>query len=368
MSRERIDVAIGDTTYPIIIEPDAVHSLGALLDGIAFPRHRVLVSSPRVWKHHGDRIGAALPGTAVVLIRDGERAKTMATAGRIHDALIGQQADRGAGVVAVGGGVIGDVAGFAAATYLRGIAVAHVPTTLLAQVDSAVGGKVGVNHRLGKNLIGAFHQPRLVAADPNLLRTLPAREFRAGLYEVVKYGMTFEGELFERVRENLPAILRRDVDVLSPIIAACCRIKARVVMEDERERGPRRLLNFGHTAGHAFEAVTSYQRFRHGEAIAWGMRVAADVGVARGVLDPSARDKLDALVAALGPLPPISDLSAEDVLAAIKRDKKVVDGRLHYVLPTGVGRAEIVDTVTEQELRAALERIARQWTTAPGTG
>jgi 3-dehydroquinate synthase len=367
VSRDRIDVAIGETAYPIIIQPDIVSTLGPLLDDIGFPRHRVLVSSPRVWKHHGDRVDSALPNTARLLVPDGERAKTMATAGRIHDALIGQLADRGAGLVAVGGGVIGDVAGFAAATYLRGIAIAHVPTTLLAQVDSAVGGKVGVNHRLGKNLIGAFHQPRLVAADPTVLQTLPAREFRAGLYEVVKYGMTFDAGLFERVRENLDGILRRDVNVLSRIIGECCRIKARVVMEDERERGPRRLLNFGHTAGHAFEAVTRYRRFRHGEAIAWGMRVAAAVGVARGALDPPARDQLDALIAALGPLPPISDLSADDVLAVMKRDKKVVDGRLHYVLATGVGRAEIVDTVTEPELRAALEQVAAPSADVPAT-
>jgi 3-dehydroquinate synthase len=360
VSRDRIDVAIGDTTYRIVIQPGVVPALDHLLDEVGFPRHRVLVSSPRVWKHQGEHVAAALRDTAIVLIPDGERAKTVSTAGRIHDALIAQRADRGTGLVAVGGGVIGDVAGFAAATYLRGIAIAHVPTTLLAQVDSAVGGKVGVNHRLGKNLIGAFHQPRLVVVDPTVLRTLPMREFRAGLYEVVKYGMAFDAGLFERVRQSLPGILRRDVDVLAPIIGECCRIKARVVMEDERERGPRRLLNFGHTAGHAFEAVTSYRRFRHGEAIAWGMRVAAEVAVARGALDPAARDRLDALIAALGPLPTIADLSLDDVLAAMRRDKKVVDGRLHYVLATSVGHADVVDTVTEPELRTALDRIVRQ--------
>jgi 3-dehydroquinate synthase len=354
VTRDRIDVAIGDLSYPIVIQPALVPALGALLDDAAFPRHRVLVSSPRVWQHHGASIAAALPDTPLVLIPDGERAKTVKTAGHIHDALIAQRADRGAGLVAVGGGVIGDVAGFAAATYLRGIAIAHVPTTLLAQVDSAVGGKVGVNHRLGKNLIGAFHQPRLVAVDPMVLRTLPAREFRAGLYEVVKYGMTFDAGLFDRIGETLPGILRRDVGVLAPIIGACCRIKARVVMEDERERGPRRLLNFGHTLGHAFEAVTAYRRFRHGEAIAWGMRAAAEVGVARGALDPAARDRLEALIAALGPLPPVGDLPVDDVLAAVKRDKKVVEGRLHFVLATAVGSAEVVDTVSESELRAAL--------------
>jgi 3-dehydroquinate synthase len=292
-----------------------------------------------------------------MLVPDGERAKTVQTAGRIYDGLIAAGADRGAGLVAIGGGVLGDVAGFAAATYLRGIAVAHVPTTLLAQVDSAVGGKVGVNHPLGKNLIGAFHQPRLVVADPTVVATLPRREFRSGLYEVVKYGMTFDARLFDDLRRSLKPILRRDVAALTPIVATSCRIKGRVVGEDERERGPRRLLNFGHTAGHAFEAVTNYRRFRHGEAIAWGMLVAADLSVARGRLDEEARAALGALIAALGPLPPVVDLPIDDVLRTIRRDKKVVDGTLHFVIATGLGSADVVSDVSEQELREALMRV-----------
>jgi 3-dehydroquinate synthase len=234
--------------------------------------------------------------------------------------------------------------------------VVHVPTTLLAQVDSAVGGKVGVNHPLGKNLIGAFHQPRLVAVDPLVLHTLPRREFRAGLYEVVKYGMAFDAGLFGRLRDQLAAVFRREPDVLTPIIATSCRIKADVVMKDERERGLRRLLNFGHTAGHALEAITAYRRFRHGEAIAWGMLVAADLSVARGVLSPGERDQLAALISALGPVPAVADLAAAAALEAIRRDKKVVDGRLHFVIATGLGRSQVVDDVTEDEIRAALVR------------
>ena len=256
------------------------------------PRRIFIVSSPTVWRLHGTAISRALPGPECILIPDGERAKTLQTASRVYDALVTARADRGAGIVAIGGGVIGDTAGFAAATYLRGIAVAHVPTTLLAQVDSAVGGKVGVNHPLGKNLVGAFHQPQLVAIDPLVLTTLPRREFRAGLYEVVKYGMAFDAELFERVRTSTHAIFGRSPEVLSPIIATSCRIKAAVVQEDERERGRRRLLNFGHTAGHALEAITKYRRFRHGEAVALGMIIAADLAVARGALHADARDAL----------------------------------------------------------------------------
>jgi 3-dehydroquinate synthase len=352
--RDRIDVTTDSATYPIVIAPGLAAGLAAELDDAGVGARRVLVSSPTVWRFAGNTITAALPGTPLILVPDGERAKHTKTVGRIYDGLIDTHADRGTVVVAVGGGVIGDMAGFAAATWLRGLPVVHVPTTLLAQVDSAVGGKVGVNHPAGKNLIGAFHQPRYVAVDPLLLQTLPRREFRAGLYEVVKYGVAFDAALFATLQQNVSAIFRRDPEVLSPIISTSCRIKGRVVMEDERERGPRRLLNFGHTAGHALEAITNYRRFRHGEAIAWGMLVAAEVSVARGTLTSDARDSLAALIRALGPLPPVADLDATTALEATRRDKKVVDGRLHYVIATGLGSSTVVGDVSEDELRAAL--------------
>ncbi len=196
---------------------------------------------------------------------------------RIYDALIKGGADRGSALIAVGGGVIGDTAGFAAASFLRGITLVHVPTTLLAQVDSSIGGKVGVNHALGKNLIGAFHQPVLVVADPLTLATLPRREFRSGLYEVVKYGMIASRSLFDLLTRETKAVLARKPAVLVPAIVESCRIKADVVTKDERESGLRRILNFGHTIGHALEAITNYRRFRHGEAIAHGMLGAADL-------------------------------------------------------------------------------------------
>jgi 3-dehydroquinate synthase len=357
LDRTRIDVRTDSGNYPIAIEPGLLGGLRELLAEERFPGRAFVVSSPTVWRLHGTAIARALPRLEPILIPDGERAKTLQTASRVYDALVAAQADRGAGIVAIGGGVIGDTAGFAAATYLRGIGVAHVPTTLLAQVDSAVGGKVGVNHALGKNLIGAFHQPRLVAIDPLVLGTLPRREFRAGLYEVVKYGMAFDAALFDHVRSSNQAIFGRSPEVLAPIIAASCRIKAAVVQEDERERGRRRLLNFGHTAGHALEAITKYRRFRHGEAVALGMVVAADLAVARGALPPDARDALTGLIAALGPLPSVTDLRVEDALEAIRHDKKVVDGRLHFVLPVALGRAVVVDDVTESELSEALGRV-----------
>jgi len=356
VDRTRIDVRTDSATYPIVIEAGLLAGLRELLLEERFADRVFVVSSPTVWRLHGTSIARALPRVDAILVPDGEKAKTLQTVSRVYDALVGAQADRSAGLVAVGGGVIGDTVGFAAATYLRGISVAHVPMTLLAQVDSAVGGKVGVNHPLGKNLIGAFHQPRLVAIDPLVLTTLPRREFRAGLYEVVKYGMAFDAALFEQVRSNIRAIFARSPEVLSPVIAASCRIKAAVVEQDERERGPRRLLNFGHTAGHALEAITKYRRFRHGEAVALGMLVAADLAVARGALPLEARDALAQLVAALGPLPPIADLRVDEAVEAIRRDKKVVAGRLHFVMPAAIGRATIVDDVEEDELAEALAR------------
>jgi 3-dehydroquinate synthase len=249
------------------------------------------------------------------------------------------------------------VGGFAAATYLRGIGLAQVPTTLLAQVDASIGGKVGVNHASGKNLIGAFYAPRVVAIDPLLLATLPRREFRAGLYEVVKYGMACSPALFDRLQKQLTALFGRHPGALIPVIEESCRIKARIVSEDEREAGPRRVLNFGHTAGHALEATTKYRRFRHGEAVAYGMLVAAEVAVRRGTLSESDRNALGRLVAQLGPLPSVTDLSPRDAIAVMRHDKKVIDGKLHFVLPTTVGATAIVDDVTEKELERALQSV-----------
>jgi 3-dehydroquinate synthase len=291
------------------------------------------------------------------LVADGERSKTLRTVARIYDALIRIGADRQSTIIAVGGGVIGDTVGFAAATYLRGVDLVHVPTTLLAQVDSSIGGKVGVNHPLGKNLIGAFHPPAAVIADPRLLDTLSKRELRAGLYEVVKYGVIASRALFDRIATELPRIFARDQDVMTEIVTASCRIKAEVVAADERETGRRRVLNFGHTTGHALEAVTRYRRLRHGEAVAYGMLVAAQIGASRGLLDTKDHAALTDLIGRMGPLPAVTDLSASAVLAAMRRDKKVIAGQLHVVLPNGLGDTVIVDDVTEKDTRRALRGI-----------
>jgi 3-dehydroquinate synthase len=353
----RVDVHTGDRSSAIWIGEGITARLSELLDTHKIGTRRFVVSSPVIWRFHGPLIQQAVGDSEAIIIPDGERYKNLASVSRIYDALIRANADRGSALIAVGGGVIGDTAGFAAATYLRGITLVHVPTTLLAQVDSSIGGKVGVNHTLGKNLIGAFHQPALVAIDPSLLATLPRREFRSGLYEVVKYGMIASRSLFERVARETKAIFARDAGVLGPAIVESCRIKADVVSKDEREGGLRRVLNFGHTVGHALEAVTKYRRFRHGEAIAYGMLAAADLAVARGALADRERQSLAQLIAQLGPLPPIGDLAIPEVLEAIRRDKKVVHGTLHFVIAIEIGATMTVDDVTEEELRAVLVRL-----------
>jgi 3-dehydroquinate synthase len=341
---------------PIHIAPGLARELPTLLDRAGIPARRFIISNATVWRFHEESF-TGLTAEEPILIPDGERHKNLQTVARIYDALIRARADRASVIVAIGGGVVGDTAGFAAATYLRGLPVVQVPTTLLAQVDSAIGGKVGVNHALGKNLIGAFHQPAFVAIDPSLLKTLPRREFRAGLYEVIKYGVIASRGLFDRVAGSLTALFNRDEAALLPVVKESSGIKVRVVESDEREFGVRRILNFGHTAGHALEAVTKYKRFLHGEAVAYGMLVAAELGVTRGVMPAADRDALVDVIAKMGPLPAITDIPVPEVLDAVGHDKKVIKGQLHYVMPTAIGACEVVTDVTKEELAAALIRI-----------
>jgi 3-dehydroquinate synthase len=357
MPPTRIGVTAAAGSYSVVIGEDTIDTLGQELDDSGLGPRRILVSSPRVWELHGRRFRKAGAERTPVLVEDGERSKTLATVSRVHDALVKAGADRATVVIAAGGGVIGDLVGFAAATYLRGIRVVHVPTTLLAQVDSAIGGKTGVNHALGKNLIGSFHPPSLVVADPVVLGTLPRREFRAGLYEVIKYGVISEPALLDRVRTTLPAIFARAPEAVEPLVAASCRIKAQVVTADERESGLRRILNFGHTVGHALEAATKYKRFRHGEAVGYGMLAALWLGVARGVTPQSLYDEVLELIAHLGPLPQVSDISSREAMAALGRDKKVVAGTLHFVAATGRGTTTTLTDVSAKELKSVLKKL-----------
>jgi 3-dehydroquinate synthase len=318
-----------------------------------------VVSSPLVWRILGPHVreGLPVPDAHVMLVPDGEKSKTLATMSRVLDALVADSADRRAVLVVVGGGVLGDLAGFAAATYLRGIALVHVPTTVVAQVDSAIGGKVGVNHRLGKNLIGAFHQPHLVAVDPEVLATLNRRELRAGLYEVVKYAVIASPALFGSLQRDMPALLGGAPDVLTPVIEACCRIKADVVSSDEREQGLRRILNFGHTIGHALEAVTQYRVLRHGEAVGYGMRAVSTIARDRGTWPPDAHAALLDLLDRMGPLPSLGGVEAGACLEAMQRDKKAIAGTLRFVLPVRIGETAVVSDVTTTEIRAGLAAV-----------
>jgi 3-dehydroquinate synthase len=357
MAATRIEVTASSGAYPVLVGPDVLQTLGFELDALRLGPRRLVVSSHRVWAKHGRRFRGIGDGKAI-LVADGERSKTLRTVERVHDALVQAKADRSVVIVAVGGGVIGDLVGFAAASYLRGVRIVHVPTTVVAQVDSAIGGKTGVNHRLGKNLIGAFHSPSLVIADPVVLASLPAREFRSGLYEVIKYGVISDPSLIDRMRATLPAILARDPNALAPLVESSCRIKAAIVSADERESGLRRVLNFGHTVGHALEAATGYRRFRHGEAVGYGMLAALAIGRARSLTTLEANEAVSSLIEQLGPLPRVDDVAPRAVLAAMGRDKKVVAGTLHFVAAPELGQTVTLTDVTEAEVRAALRQLS----------
>ncbi len=353
----QIPVASRHGSYIVHIGTGLAGHLPRLLDEARLPTRRFVVSTARVWRLHGRQFAGVCRPADLILLPDGERFKTLHTVARVYDTLIRAAADRATTLVAVGGGVIGDLTGFVAATYLRGVGLVQVPTTLAAQVDAAIGGKVGVNHPLGKNLVGAFYPPALVVADLLTLATLPRREFRAGLYEVVKYGVIESRDLFDRVAGGLPAIFAREPAVLHPIVTESCRIKARIVEADEHEAGLRRVLNLGHTAGHALETLTRYRRFLHGEAVAVGMLVACEIAVARGAMPEAERRRVADLIVQMGPLPPVGDLSAAQVLDVMHHDKKVIGGRLHFVLPLGIGRVTTVDDVQEKELEGALRAV-----------
>ena len=333
-----------ETRYPLRFGNGLLDSLGAAV-GALRPTGVALVTDENVARHHLERARASFdrPPALEVVLPPGEETKTLPAAARLLDRLVESSFDRRAVVVALGGGVVGDLAGFAAATYLRGVRIVMVPTTLLAQVDSSVGGKVGVDHPLGKNLIGAFHQPALVLVDSAVLETLPLRERSAGMAEVVKYGLIASVPLFET--------LEREVDRWPPsieVVAECCRIKARIVALDEKESGPRRVLNFGHTFAHAIEAATAYSVYRHGEAVALGMRAALDLSIEIGGLARQEAVRARALVERLElpdlPLPTDRDRLA----AAVRRDKKAEGGRVHAVVLEAIGRAATREVEVER--------------------
>src|SRR5215475_2752783 len=363
---QTVKVSLDERSYDITIGDGALSRTGEIARAALGDKTRRLavISNPKVHALFGKAVERSLKragfATLTHLIGDGERAKSLRTAERAWGFLIANRFERADGVIALGGGVVGDLAGFVAATFLRGVQYVQVPTTLLAQIDSSVGGKTAVNHALGKNLIGAFHQPRAVVIDPGVLRSLPARELRAGLYEAVKYGVIRDAELFSLIEENLDGINALDPALLSRVIARSCEIKAEVVAADERESGLRRILNFGHTVGHALEAVTAYRRLKHGEAVGYGMKCSSTIAEMAGILAPVEADALRYGVDKLGPLPRIDDLKAQDVIAAMSHDKKVAQGKLPLILPTTIGSVIVRDDIEPAVIRGAVRDLLAQ--------
>ena len=348
VSEETVRVELGTRSYDVVVGLDVLDTIGERMAALGVRGRCGVVTSDKVGALYRSRVERSLAHAGltpvVVQIPDGEEHKTLATLSGIFDTLLRAGVERGTPLVALGGGVVGDVTGFAAATLLRGLPIVQVPTTLLAQVDAAIGGKTAIDHPVGKNLIGAFHQPRLVLADVGVLGTLPRRELVAGLAEVVKYGVIGDAELFARIERDPSAVLTIDPTAFVPIVAACARQKAAVVSADEREeRGERAVLNFGHTVGHALEAVTSYGRFLHGEAVAIGMVAAARVSAGLGRCDAATVDRISRLLARLGlPVEIPTDVPPAALGAAMRADKKSVDGRIRFIAVEHVGRVTVV--------------------------
>ncbi len=309
-----------------------------------------VVTTEDVWRHAGARLAAGLSHVSyhVLHLPGGEDHKRLAHVEQLAEQMLQLGADRSSLVIAYGGGIVNDMGGFLAAIFMRGVPVLQIPTTLLAQVDAAIGGKTGVNLVSGKNLIGSFHQPLAVLADPAVLDTLPEREYRAGLYEIIKAGIIREPDLFRYLSESSAAVLSRQPDAVAHIIAESVRMKAEVVSSDEREGDMRRILNFGHTFGHALEAETGYTRFLHGEAVAWGMRAAVYLAESTGHL--SAEDSVEILemIANYGPIPPLTGIPAENLFARLVHDKKTVQGKVHFVLPVRIGEVTVVSDIADK--------------------
>jgi 3-dehydroquinate synthase len=359
---ETVTVKLGNRTYDICTEPGLLDQSGDLVRSAAGDgaRRAIVVSNEKVNSLYGRRVRRSLKGAGFAvhhfLIGDGEKHKTLRTAESLYTFLIETGVERSDLIVALGGGVVGDTAGFVAATFLRGISFVQIPTTLLAQIDSSVGGKTGVNHRLGKNLIGAFYQPILVIIDPNTLATLPERELNSGLWEAIKYGVIRDRSFFRRIVGDMELLKSLDSAELAHLITRCCRIKADVVARDEREGGLRRILNFGHTVGHALESVTRYKRFLHGEAVGHGMIAASRIAERVGLLGPPERESITEAVNRVGALPRANNIALDAIMSAMRRDKKSQAGRMTLVLPVMIGRVVIRSDVPLSLIRSALKQ------------
>ena len=356
-----IPVNLGPRSYPILVGAGALSTVGPQLAKRGVGRRVVLVSDPTITRLHGDPVLRSLTQAgfdlAQAAVPEGEQAKRLDVASRLWDRLLDLGCDRTSTVVALGGGAVGDLAGFVAATYMRGMNFVQVPTTLLAQVDASIGGKTAIDHPRGKNLIGAFHQPRMVIVDPSTLTTLSEREFRSGLAEVIKHGIVLDAGYFRDLEANVPALLARDLTTLESVVAGSCRLKARVVERDEQEAELRWVLNYGHTVGHAIEAATGFQRWAHGEAVSLGIVAEARLAEHLGIGSASTTERQRALLDAVGL--PVKGLAVDPaaVVEALSRDKKRRDGRVSFVLAPAIGSFRIVQDVPPDAVRQVLREL-----------
>ena len=357
-----INVNLGLRSYRIIVESGAVATVGARLRELGVGSRAALVSDAAIGSLYGKTVVRSLEGAgfsvALVEVPEGEAAKTLAVAGQCWNELLALGLDRTSTVLALGGGAVGDVAGFVAATYMRGVNFVQVPTTVLAQVDASIGGKTAIDHPNAKNLIGAFHQPRLVLVDPAVVRSLPEREYRSGVAEIVKHGIVLDADYFAEVERDAAALCARDLPVVERIIGGSCRLKASVVERDERESELRHVLNYGHTIGHALEAATGYARFAHGEAVALGIVAEARLARRLGLASDDTVARQERLLLAVG-LPVTAEaIDTDAVVAAIGRDKKARDGRVPFVLAPRIGAFRLVFDVPAADIRAVLAGLA----------
>ena len=352
----RFSVATPQRTYTAVVERGAIARLPEFLPAKC---GRIFVVTERaVWNLHGSRVASALGGASfeTLFFAGGEANKRMTHVEQFAEQMAESGADRSSLVIAVGGGIVTDLGGFLAAIYMRGVPVIQIPTTLLAQVDAAVGGKTGGNLVAGKNLIGAFHQPLAVLVDSEVLGTLPEREYRAGLYEVIKHGVIASEALFVRMERERADVFALGAEIVEHMLAESVRIKAEVVSADERESGLRRILNFGHTFGHALEAETRYTRFLHGEAVSWGMRAATHLAAALGMLPAGDAERIFSVLTAYGPIPSVAGISAEALQVRLLKDKKTVQSRVHFVLPVRIGEVVVLADVAEDAVRGSIDR------------
>jgi 3-dehydroquinate synthase len=357
---ERIRVPLGERSYHILIEASSLAKIGPWLAELGFDSKGVVISDPQVKRLYGARVLDSLRTSGLnvemLTIPIGEENKNLQTVARLYNEMLSFGLDRKSFVVSLGGGLVGDVAGFAAATYMRGIRFVQVPTTLLAQVDASVGGKVGVNLPQGKNLVGAFHQPSLVLIDPQVLRTLPARELRSGFAEVVKYGVIRDADFFSFLEKNYDDVLLLKQPAVERAVAVSCRIKADVVGEDEREEsGLRAILNFGHTVAHSIEAVSDYHSYRHGEAVSIGMACAADISSRLGHLSQRDSNRIVSLLKKAGLPVTFSDLDVEKIAAGTRFDKKAVGDRIRFILARRIGEVFVSEDVSLDLLAQVLQ-------------